>query len=57
MILRVAASTEDQSWLTKALVAAAQGAVQVRPRVVFEDASAIYDPGVEAKATRLVDRR
>jgi phenylacetate-coenzyme A ligase PaaK-like adenylate-forming protein len=57
MILRVAAAAEDQTGLTEALMTAAQGAVQVRPRVVFEDASAIYDPGVEAKATRLVDRR
>ena len=58
MILRVAASAGgNQSALSEALVTAAQGAVQVRPRVVFEDASAIYDPGVEAKATRLVDRR
>jgi phenylacetate-coenzyme A ligase PaaK-like adenylate-forming protein len=57
MIVRVAASVEDQSWLTKALVAAAQSAVQVRPRIEFDDARAIYDPGVEAKATRLVDRR
>jgi hypothetical protein len=38
-------------------VVAAQAAVQVRPRVVFEAAQAIYDSGVQVKAVRLVDRR
>ena len=41
----------------EALVIAAQAAVQVRPRVVFEAAQAIYDSGVQVKAVRLVDRR
>ena len=57
MILRVAAAAEDRPGLSEALITAAQGAVQVRPRVVFEEAHAIYNPGVEAKAVRLVDRR
>jgi hypothetical protein len=39
------------------VVEAAQGAVRVRPRVEFAAASEIYDPALEAKATRLVDRR
>ena len=43
--------------LAEALVIAAQAAVQVRPRVVFEAAQAIYDSGVQVKAVRLVDRR
>jgi phenylacetate-CoA ligase len=57
MVLRIAATADDRPGLSDALVAAAQGAVQVRPRVVFEEARAIYDPGVQAKAVRLVDRR
>ena len=43
--------------LTEALVSAAQKAVQVRPRVVFEPAHAIYDPTSQVKAVRMVDRR
>jgi phenylacetate-CoA ligase len=57
MILRVSATTEDRDGLAEALVVAAQAAVQVRPRVVFEAAQAIYDSGVQVKAVRLVDRR
>jgi phenylacetate-coenzyme A ligase PaaK-like adenylate-forming protein len=57
MILRVASPASDRDALSEALVRAAQGAVQVRPRVVFEAAQAIYDHGVQVKAVRLVDRR
>jgi phenylacetate-coenzyme A ligase PaaK-like adenylate-forming protein len=57
MILRVSAAAEDRDGLADALVRAAQAAVQVRPRVVFETAQAIYDPGAQVKAVRLVDRR
>jgi phenylacetate-coenzyme A ligase PaaK-like adenylate-forming protein len=57
MILRVASAATDQTALAETLVRAAQTAVQVRPRVVFEPAQAIYDPGAQVKAVRLVDRR
>ena len=40
-----------------AVVAAAQAAVGVRPRVVLEEARAIYDPERQTKATRFVDKR
>jgi phenylacetate-CoA ligase len=57
MILRVASSTTDRAGLTEVLIRAAQGAVQVRPRVVFEAPRAIYDHDTQVKAVRLVDRR
>jgi len=57
MILRVSATTDDRNGLAQALVTASQAAVQVRPRVVFEAAHAIYDPAAQVKAVRLVDRR
>ena len=58
MILRVTTLSHDRDRLTEILVKAAQGAVQVRPRVVYEDdGRAIYDHGTQVKAVRLVDRR
>lgn len=57
MIVRVASARNDRDALAQAVVEAAQGAVRVRPRVEFAAASEIYDPALEAKATRLVDRR
>jgi phenylacetate-coenzyme A ligase PaaK-like adenylate-forming protein len=57
MIVRVASPRNDRDALAQAVVEAAQGAVRVRPRVEFAAASEIYDPALEAKATRLVDRR
>jgi phenylacetate-coenzyme A ligase PaaK-like adenylate-forming protein len=57
MILRVASPAADQAALMEKLVKAAQGAVQVRPRVVFEPAGAIVDHDARVKAVRLVDRR
>jgi phenylacetate-CoA ligase len=57
MILRIAAAEEGRDTLTEALVSAAQKAVQVRPRIVFEPAHAIYDPTSQVKAVRMVDRR
>ncbi len=47
----------DAAALEAEVVAAAQGAVGVRPRVVLEAARAIYDPEQQAKATRFVDTR
>jgi phenylacetate-coenzyme A ligase PaaK-like adenylate-forming protein len=57
MVLRIAAADSERTGLADRLMEAAQRAVQVRPRVVFEPAQAIYDPGAQAKAVRLVDRR
>ena len=57
MIVRVASPRSDRDALAAAVVEAAQGAVQVRPRVEFAAATDIYDPARHAKAERLVDRR
>jgi phenylacetate-coenzyme A ligase PaaK-like adenylate-forming protein len=57
MVLRVASPSPDQGALSETLVRAAQDAVRVRPRVVFEPARAIHDHTVQVKAVRLVDRR
>jgi phenylacetate-CoA ligase len=57
LILRVAATDQGRDALTEALVTAAQRAVQVRPRIVFEPAHSIYDHTSQVKAVRLVDRR
>lgn len=57
MIVRVASGRPDREVLSDALTAAAQRAVGVRPRVEFVAANAIYDPGQEAKSTRLIDER
>ncbi len=57
MVLRVAPAGGDLEALAAALVAAAGGAVGVRPRVEFARASDIYDPARDAKPERLVDRR
>lgn len=57
MIVRVATARSDRDALNGQLVAAAQDAVRVRPRVEFTTADDIYDPARQAKAERLVDRR
>ena len=57
MVVRAASTRPDQEALSAALVAAAQSAVGVRPRVEFVAANAIYDPDRDAKSTRLVDKR
>ena len=57
MIVRVASARPDRDALAQAVIAAAQDAVRVRPRVEFTAAADIYDPGRDSKATRLVDRR
>jgi phenylacetate-coenzyme A ligase PaaK-like adenylate-forming protein len=57
MVLRVATARTDREALSATLVAAAAGAVGVRPRVEFTAANDIFDPGRDAKAERLVDRR
>jgi phenylacetate-coenzyme A ligase PaaK-like adenylate-forming protein len=57
MVVRAASTRPDQETLSAALVAAAQSAVGIRPRVEFVAANAIYDPGRDAKSIRLVDER
>jgi phenylacetate-coenzyme A ligase PaaK-like adenylate-forming protein len=57
MIVRVASSRPDLDVLSNALIAAAQQAVGVRPRIEFVAPNAIYDPSREAKSTRLLDLR
>ena len=57
LLLRVSTLTADRDALAAALTKDVQAAVQVRPVVTFDTASAIYDPEREAKATRLVDER
>jgi phenylacetate-coenzyme A ligase PaaK-like adenylate-forming protein len=57
MVVRVATTRSDRDALNGQLVAAAQDAVRVRPRVEFTTADDIYDPARQAKAERLVDRR
>jgi phenylacetate-CoA ligase len=57
MVVRVATARADREALAGAVTAAAGGAVGVRPRVDFTTADEIYDPGRQAKAERLVDRR
>ncbi len=57
MVVRVASERTDRDALTSSLVNAAQRAVGVRPRIEFVAANAIYDPGRDAKSTRLIDER
>lgn len=57
MIVRVASPRPDRDALESAVSEATQRATKVRPRVEFANASDIYDPAKEAKASRLVDRR
>ena len=57
MVLRVASHRPDHKALSDAMIAAAQRAVGVRPRIEFVAANAIYDPGQDAKSKRLIDER
>ena len=57
MIVRVSSARGDRDALASALVTAAQGAVQVRPRVEYAQSREIYDPATQTKAVRLVDKR
>lgn len=57
MVVRLACAPEARAALSGEVVARAVAAVQVRPRVEFVEAAAIYDPGGQAKAARFVDRR
>jgi phenylacetate-coenzyme A ligase PaaK-like adenylate-forming protein len=57
MLVQAACAPAEQERLARELPARVQAAVQVRPRVQFVDAGAIYDPDRDAKAARFVDRR
>jgi phenylacetate-coenzyme A ligase PaaK-like adenylate-forming protein len=57
LLVRAAAASSSRDALAGEIVARVQAAVQVRPRVEFVDAAAIYDPDRQAKAARFVDRR
>ncbi len=57
MIVRVASTRTDLDALAAEVVAAAQRAVQVRPRIEFAAAREIYDPAAQTKAVRLIDSR
>jgi phenylacetate-coenzyme A ligase PaaK-like adenylate-forming protein len=57
MIVRVASPRTDRDAVVSAVIEAAQRAARVRPRIEFATASDIYDPALQAKASRLVDRR
>lgn len=57
MVVRVACAPAAREALAQEVVARSVATVQVRPRVEFVEAAAIYDPGRQTKAARFVDRR
>jgi phenylacetate-coenzyme A ligase PaaK-like adenylate-forming protein len=57
MVVRLACAPAAREALAQEVVARSVAAVQVRPRVEFVEAAAIYDPGRQTKAARFVDRR
>lgn len=57
MVVRLACSSADREALSDTVVARAQEAVRVRPRVEFADPTDIYDPGKQTKAVRFLDQR
>jgi phenylacetate-CoA ligase len=57
MVVRVACDPAMRETLGREVVARAQVAVQVRPRVEYVEAAQIYDPARQTKAVRFVDRR
>ncbi len=57
MVVRVATHRSDRDALAQSLAARTQEAVRVRPRVEFAEARDIYDPGMQTKAARFVDKR
>lgn len=56
LVVRVAPRRGDPG-AAELVLQATQATVGVRPRIVVETASAIYDPSRETKAVRFVDRR
>ena len=57
MVVRIACQPAHRERLSQEVMAKAVAAVRVRPLVEFVAAAEIYDPGRQAKAVRLVDRR
>jgi phenylacetate-CoA ligase len=57
MVVRVAPSGGEQAAIERQVIAAAQAAAGVRPRVEFARADEIFDPARQAKAVRFVDAR
>ncbi|MSQ89691.1 MAG: phenylacetate--CoA ligase family protein [Betaproteobacteria bacterium] len=57
LIVRVATRVGDRDALAARIVQRVQDAVRLRPRVEFEAAHKIYDPGMQTKAVRFLDKR
>jgi phenylacetate-coenzyme A ligase PaaK-like adenylate-forming protein len=57
LVVRVATRVADCTALAETIVQRVQDAVRLRPRVEFTDGQSIYDPGVQTKAVRFIDRR
>lgn len=57
LLVRLATRAKDRETLALMIADRAQKAVRVRPRVEFVEAREIYDPAVQSKARRFVDRR
>ena len=57
LVVRVASAGTDPAVLSARIVAAAQAAVRVRPRIEFVSMRDIYDPILHPKPVRLVDLR
>jgi len=57
LVVRVASARTDDAALAQIVIDAVRAAVQVRPRIERVAADAIYDPAVQAKAKRFIDRR
>lgn len=57
MVVRLACGTADREAVSEMVVARAQEAVRVRPRVEFANPMDIYDPAKQTKAVRFLDQR
>lgn len=57
MVVRLACSSADREALSERVVARAQEAVRVRPRVEFANPMDIHDPSKQTKAVRFLDQR
>jgi len=57
MVVRLACSGPEREALSEMVIARAQEAVRVRPRVEFANPMDIYDPNKQTKAVRFLDQR
>ncbi len=57
LVVRVATRAADRAVLAENIVQRVQDAVRLRPRVEFVEGLSIYEPGVQTKAVRFIDRR